>query len=73
MFSMVVLFNKKHEIFIDIGLREDYLWSILGLGLMLDYYPSERSELRYRVQGVPFHVGYPLSPPRGLHWEGFKA
>ena len=38
MFSMVVLLNKKHEIFIDIGLREDYLWSILGLGLMLAYH-----------------------------------
>ena len=38
MFSMVVLLNKEHEIFIDIGLREDYLWSILGLGLMLDYH-----------------------------------
>ena len=38
-----------------------------------DFYPSERSELRYRVKGVPFPVVYPLSPPRGLHWEGFKA
>ena len=35
--------------------------------------PRERSELRYRVQGVGFGVGYPLSPRRGLHWEGFKA
>ena len=37
-FSMVVLLNKKHEVFIDIGLREDYLWSILGLGLKLEYH-----------------------------------
>ena len=42
-------------------------------GRALFNYPSERSELRDRVQGVPFHVVYPLSPPRGLHWEGFKA
>ena len=36
-------------------------------------YPSERSELRYRVQGVEIRVGSLLSPPRGLHWERFKA
>ena len=35
--------------------------------------PSERSELRYRVQGVGFGVGCSLSPPRELHWEEFKA
>ena len=34
---------------------------------------SERSELRYRVQGVANSVVYPLSRPRGWHWEGFKA
>ena len=36
-------------------------------------HPSDLSELWYRVQGVPLPVGYPLSPPRGSHWEGFKA
>ena len=41
--------------------------------VILPINPSERSELRYRVQGVEIPVGYPLSPPRGLHWEGFKA
>ena len=33
-------------------------------------YPSERSELRYGVQGVGFCVISPLSPPRGLQrWD----
>ena len=37
------------------------------------YYPSERSELRYGVWGLGFHVIGPLSPPRGFNWEGYKA
>ena len=36
-------------------------------------YPSERSELRYRVQGVAIPVGYRLSPLWGLHLEGCKS
>ena len=36
-------------------------------------YPSERSELRYGVWGLGNHVVRSLSPPRGLHWEGYKV
>ena len=56
-----------------VGADEDILANCIKSEKVTKFYPSERSELRYRVQGVPFPVGYPLSPPRVLHWEGFKA
>ena len=36
-------------------------------------HPSERSELRYGVRGLSFGDVCSLSPPRGLHWEGYKV
>ena len=44
-----------------------------GQLLMFERHPSERSELRYGVRGLGFGVVSPLSPPRGLHWGGYKT
>ena len=37
------------------------------------FYPASEASCGMGVQGVAIRVVSSLSPPRGLHWEGFKA
>ena len=69
-----IFFKLQHECLT--GNRAIILYSGLNQGLEAStekLNPSERSELRYGVRGLGFHCVVPLSPPRGLCWEGYNT